>query len=260
MEGNFFELTREEMQIRTELIVGNDKIRNNLKKIVCENFDKNHQKEIIHFLDLKRNILLYGKPGTGKTSICYETMLNLVDASYYHLNVSSLISEKLGKTPKLIDSFFKEVLEKTERYQVILLIEEIEAFLPNRNNSKELEDMKRALTIFMHYLDKDIDNLIVLCTTNHIESLDAAITRRFSFRYEIVNNDKEAFITFLTSSKNPLKNNFISEEDNIRIAELLIKKNATFSELKHYMRELYVSELELNSTELRKLMEEDKYE
>lgn len=260
MENNLFELTREDMEMKADLIVGSDRIRNNLKKIICENFHKEVQEEYARFLDINRNVLLYGKPGTGKTSICYETMLTLDKACYYHLNVSTLISEKLGKTPKLIDDFFKKVIEKTKKYQVFLLVEEIEAFLPDRSNSKELEDMKRALTIFMHYLDKNIENLIVLCTTNHIDRLDAAIIRRFSFRYEIVNNDEKAIISFLTSEKNPFKNNFTSEEKNIQIARSLIKRNATFSELKHYMRELHISGLNVNDTELIKLMECDDYE
>lgn len=260
MESNIFELTKEEMKRKASIILGNESIRNQLKEITKIMFSDRNNQDVLNFLDINGNILLYGKPGTGKTSICYECMLENDKASYYHLNISTLISEKLGKTPKLIDEFFKIVIEKTKKYKVFLLFEEIEAFLPDRNNSKELEDMKRALTIFMHYLDKHISNLVLLCTTNYKTNLDEAILRRFSFQYEIKNNEKKAFIDFLTISENPFKEFFSNNEKNNEIAELLVTKNSTFSDVKHYMRELYIAGMAVNDENLINQIKEDKNE
>lgn len=260
MESNLFELKKEEMKRKSDFIVGNEKIRTQLKEIANTLFSDNDNQDIMKFLDITGNILLYGKPGTGKTSICYECMLGIDKASYYHLNISTLISEKLGKTPKMIDEFFKTVIEKTKKYKVFLLVEEIEAFLPNRNNSKELEDMKRALTIFMHYLDKHISNLVILCTTNYKENLDDAIIRRFSFQYEIKNNEKEAFVDFLTNTKNPFKNFFSNNDENLELSKLLVENNNTFSDLKHYMRGLYILKRDINICNLTNIIKEEKNE
>jgi AAA+ superfamily predicted ATPase len=68
MENNLFELTREEMKMKVDLVVGSDRIRTNLKKIVIGNFEQENQEDVIRFLDINRNTLLYGNPGTGKTA------------------------------------------------------------------------------------------------------------------------------------------------------------------------------------------------
>lgn len=260
MDSNLFELSKEDMKRKTNIILGNEIIREQLKEITDNIFNGENNLDVMRFLDINGNVLLYGRPGTGKTAICYECMLKAVKASYYHLNLSTLISEKLGKTAKLIDQFFIDLIKKTEKYQVFLLVEEIEAFLPDRSNSKELEDMKRALIVFMHYLDKHIPNLVVLCTTNHKSNLDEAILRRFAFQYEVMNNEKKAFVEFLTWKDNPFKNNFTDNDKNLKIAELLIENNFTFSDLKHLMRELYISGNEVTDNNLILLIKEEKNE
>lgn len=118
------------------------------------------------------------------------------------------------------------------------MIEEIEAFLPNRRESKDLEDMKRALTIFMHYLDKINPNLMVMCTTNHLESLDSAIVRRFTYKIEITNNSIEDMEHFLTNEENPFHIFFNDELVNHKIAEKIIEKKMTFSDVKNMMKRL----------------------
>ena len=146
---------------------------------------------------------------------------------------------------------FEELLNESKKYPVYLLIEEIEAFLPNRRESKDLEDMKRALTIFMYYLDKINPNLMVMCTTNHLESLDPAIVRRFTYKIEITNNsieDMENFLTnfnsiedmenFLTNEENPFHIFFNDELVNHKIAEKIIEKKMTYSDVKNLMKRL----------------------
>lgn len=237
-----FRISREVMKSKAGFLVGSEQIRKNLeslRNLVFSNIS--NYKQYTEFLDINGNVLLYGKPGTGKTSICYECMLADSDASCYNVNISTLISEKLGKTPNLINDFFEVVINDTSKYRVFLLLEEIEAFLPNRSNSKDLDDMKRALTVFMHYLDMRTPNLMILCTTNYKSLLDPAILRRFCFKYEVVNN-KQDFIEFFISPNNPFHAEF---ENNYRLEELannVIEKKLTFSDLKFIMRSLCFSQ------------------
>ncbi|HIT64224.1 MAG TPA: AAA family ATPase, partial [Candidatus Ventrimonas merdavium] len=175
-EKYLFMLDKEEMKTRVKALTGFEKERDEIKALSKIIFDMDIENiEYMKFLNINGNVLLFGKPGTGKTSICYDCMLENTSASYYQLNMTALVSEKLGKTAQKINEVFEEVLNESKKYPVYLLIEEIEVFLPNRRESKDLEDMKRALTIFMHYLDKINPNLMVMCTTNHLESLDPAI-------------------------------------------------------------------------------------
>ena len=188
-EKYLFMLDKEKMKTRVKALTGFEKERDEIKTLSKIIFDMDIENiEYMKFLNINGNVLLFGKPDTGKTSICYDCMLENTSASYYQLNMAALVSEKLGKTAQKINEVFEELLNESKKYPVYLLIEEIEAFLPNRRESKDLEDMKRALTIFMHYLDKINPNLMVMCTTNHLESLDPAIVRRFTYKIEITNN------------------------------------------------------------------------
>ena len=221
-EKYLFMLDKEEMKTRVKALTGFEKERDEIKTLSKIIFDMDIENiEYMKFLNINGNVLLFGKPGTGKTSICYDCMLENTSASYYQLNMAALVSEKLGKTAQKINEVFEELLNESKKYPVYLLIEEIEAFLPNRRESKDLEDMKRALTIFMHYLDKINPNLMVMCTTNHLESLDSAIVRRFTYKIEITNNSIEDMEHFLT-----------------KIAEKIIEKKMTFSDVKNMMKRL----------------------
>ncbi|HHB51574.1 MAG TPA: AAA family ATPase, partial [Saprospiraceae bacterium] len=213
-------------------------IRKELENII--NTSRKDREEEFDFLDINGNILIYGKPGFGKTAIIYEQMLKAKKNKYetYHLNIASLISEKMGKTAKAIDAFFQSLIKESKTYKIILLIEEIEVFLPNREG-KDHDDMKRALTTFMHYMDNPINNLIIFCTTNHKNKLDKAILRRFSFIYEMNSISIEMITDFFNHDKNPFKN-ILKENEKTELSSLLYEKNISFSDIKLIMRKVYL--------------------
>lgn len=248
-EKYLFPLDREEMKTRVKALTGFKKERDEIKtlaKIVFNNGTEDIE-EYLKFLNMNGNVLLFGKPGTGKTSICYDCMLDNTNATFYQLNMSALISEKLGKTSQKVNEIFNEILDEAKRYHTYLLIEEIEAFLPNRGESKDLEDMKRALTVFMQYLDKLNSNLMIICTTNYLEKLDPAIIRRFSYKVEITNNSKEDMEQFLSNEENPFHIFFADKSMNKKIAKKVIEKEMTFSDVKNLMKRLL---LESNGKEI----------
>lgn len=262
-EKYLFTLDREEMKTRVKALTEFKKERDEIKALSKIIFDtQTAYVEHMKFLNINGNVLLFGKPGTGKTSICYDCMLYNKKASCYQLNMAALVSEKLGKTAQIIDEVFKELLTEAKKYPIYLLIEEIEAFLPNRRESKDLEDMKRALTIFMHYLDKINPNLMVMCTTNHLESLDPAIIRRFTYKIEITNNSIEDMKHFLTNEENPFHIFFENESTNHKIAEKIIEKKMTFSDVKNMMKRLLIKDKEhriqsVNAESLYKMIMEE---
>ncbi|WP_310603719.1 ATP-binding protein [Anaerosporobacter sp.] len=236
-----FKITRDQLEKYFTGLVGFHKQRAEIDRVVKWCFNPDIDKKYWNFLHMNGNILLYGKPGTGKTSIAYECAFNNEKATFYSINLSSLISEKLGKTEKALTHFFEEVFQEAETSATVLLMEEIEAFLPNRSSSKDIEDMKRALTVFMHYLDLFIQNLVIICTTNHKDLLDPAIMRRFSFVYKIENSEKKDIIDFLTQRNNPFSSGFSNNEINNEIAEYVVEHKMTFSELKYHMKMIFIS-------------------
>lgn len=253
MDEHIFELTSTELEKRTEVIAGHGETRVKLERILDMAFSESRNVEIEKFLDIKGNVLIYGPPGVGKTAICYELGKKAIEkykASFHLINLSSMISEKLGKTAKEIDNFFKNLIEKARSYKVVILIEEIEVFLPDRRSQKELEDMKRALAIFMHYLDMDMENVLIIATTNHIDNLDKAISRRFSFVYTVEGHNIDDYMVFLTNEKNPVKEGFRDDIVNQEIARMLKEKNCTISNLKNILRDIYISGKDIKGEEL----------
>ncbi len=250
-EDNSYKISQKVLEQKTKILVGNSDIQNEISKIVDSLLIGNNNKEEFQFLGINGNILLYGKPGFGKTSIIYEQMLKAKNHKYetYQLNIASLISEKMGKTAKAINDFFKNLIKESKEYKIVLLIEEIEVFLPNRD-SKDHDDMKRALTTFMHYMDNPIDNLIIFCTTNHKDMLDKAILRRFAFVYEINSVDSEMILEFLSHESNPFKDKI---EKKNELAEKISEKKLSFSDIKLVMRKVYLANnFELNDEKLQK--------
>ena len=77
-----------------------------------------------------------------------------------------------------------------------------------------------------------------MCTTNHLESLDPAIVRRFTYKIEITNNSIEDMEHFLTNEENPFHIFFNDELVNHKIAEKIIEKKMTFSDVKNMMKRL----------------------
>lgn len=248
-DNNMYKISKEVLEQKIKILVGNNNIRDEISKIVDSLLIENNKEEF-QFLDINGNILLYGKPGFGKTSIIYEQMLKSKNHKYetYHLNIASLISEKMGKTAKAINDFFEKLIEESKTYKIVLLIEEIEVFLPNREG-KDHDDMKRALTIFMHYMDNPIDNLIIFCTTNHKAMLDKAILRRFAFVYEINSVNSTMILEFLNHESNPFKDKIKNKDE---LAKKISEKKLSFSDIKHVMRKVYVANnFELSNEKLK---------
>jgi DNA replication protein DnaC len=160
----------------------------------------------------KMGMLFHGKPGTGKTSMA-KAIASYTDRDIQIVNLSNL---------KNLSEILRNVKEGD-----ILLIEEIDTIV--RNRSKELskeEQLKRdkeeaenqrredagllpeeieevdvenrenvQLGNLLNLIDgvATPENIIVIATTNHIETLDDALIRegRFDFKYEMEYLTKE---------------------------------------------------------------------
>ncbi len=236
------EIDRDEMRCRVAALTGYEQERQEIKALARIKFDTAElNSSYLKFLNLNGNVLLYGKPGTGKTSICYDCMLSCSDATYYQLKLPEIISEKLGETSKNLSKAFNYILQESVEYPTFLLIEEIEAFFPDRQTSRDLPDMKRALTVMMEYLDCYNPNLMILCTTNFKKNLDPAIIRRFGYQAEIKNGSEEDIIRFLTHKENPFSEYFSDRQENAEIARAAFEQCLSFSVIKDKMKNLYLA-------------------
>lgn len=127
----------------------------------------------------KTGILLYGEPGTGKTSLIkalatkYHRDLILVDMSTF---------EHIG-----LETFVHSINIDDRKY--IIALEDIDCVIANRENKDIDKDEKKIVNKLLQFLDSNSspNDVIFIASTNHIELLDEALLRegRFDIRAEI---------------------------------------------------------------------------
>lgn len=117
----------------------------------------------------KRGLAIYGKPGTGKSSLVRAI------AQKYCLDIYTF------KLSTFSDSEFQDaVFLRTGRTPRIFLFEDIDIPLEYRKaNTSHLGSTPLTLSTFLNTIDgvDSLNNVFIVVTTNHIEKLDDALLR-----------------------------------------------------------------------------------
>ena len=202
-------------------------IEKNKKDILINNLSKFINSEnwyINNGIPYQLGILLYGAPGTGKTSLIKAI------AGYLNYPIYYLSPQKLSK----IESAMSTLSDKC-----IVVIEDIDSnFLTHSRENKngdtdENNFLKEISSVSLSEILNSLDGMfsahgrILIATTNHIENLDAALIRpgRIDLKIEIgfVNNEiLESFIKNFYKDSNldfSIINN-INIKPNISVAML----------------------------------------
>jgi MoxR-like ATPase len=148
-----------------------------------------------------RLILLSGPPGTGKTTLCQALAQKLSirlsqhypSTSLIQINAATLLSKFFSESAKHILQIFTAILAhctSSPRSFTIVLIDEIESLASSRTTASsrgEVQDTIRATNALLTGFDKvkSQPNLIILCTSNMIGTLDAAFLDRCGHRIVI---------------------------------------------------------------------------
>lgn len=149
-----------------------------------ENFFANRHIYESKNLIYKTGILVYGDPGTGKTSLAVAL------ASEYNYNLIVLDMTTFDK----LDTSMLTSCINCDSDKFIVLLEDIDTLFTLDRDDKNIDkDNKTIINKMLQFLDSSSSpsDVIFLATTNHIEALDKALLRdgRFDLKVNIGNID-----------------------------------------------------------------------
>lgn len=145
-------------------------------------------------------ILLTGPPGTGKTSLCQglaqkiSIRLNSVykRTSLIQIKAAALLSKYYSESAKQVDKIFtglQQMCEDDPEEFICVLIDEVETIAVTREASAhgESQESLRATNAFLTGLDRTrgYPNIVFLCTSNMVNSLDAAFLDRCGLKVAV---------------------------------------------------------------------------
>lgn len=122
--------------------------------------------------------IFYGLPGTGKTYLA-NALAGSLHLPIVHVDVSKLISSFMGETGKNVSELF------AGKEQQILFLDEFESLAKNRADEMDIGEAKRIVTAILQNIDTLNDDVLLIAATNHIEMIDSAIRRRFTYELDM---------------------------------------------------------------------------
>ncbi|KAL7502880.1 hypothetical protein ACHAXN_001232 [Cyclotella atomus] len=126
--------------------------------------------------------LLYGLPGTGKT-LTAEALAELLGRPLYSISMGTL-----GTTADELEHRLGEILQLSERWDALLLLDEADSFLEARSSNSSLE--RNAMVSVMLRLVEYHQGIMFL-TSNRIDSIDPAFKTRITLAMQYETLDIE---------------------------------------------------------------------
>lgn len=125
-------------------------------------------------VDPTRSVLFTGPPGVGKT-FAAKWMARELGQPLAILDLSAVMSSFLGRT----GSNVRAVLDFARDRDCILLLDELDAVAKRRDDTSEIGELKRLVTVLLQEIDEWPPSCLLLAATNHARLLDSAVWRRF---------------------------------------------------------------------------------
>ncbi len=191
-EQDIFELIEPSIDI-------NDIIMPQNTKELLENILKQQDKKVLERLNswgiksnknIEAKIIFYGPTGTGKTMSALA-MAKSMKKTVLSFDCSKILSKWVGESEQNVRKIFdtyKNIVQ-TCKQSPILLLNEADQFLSTRVESSSGSDKmhNQMQNIFLEQIERF--NGVIIATTNFLESLDSAFSRRFDYKIEFKKPD-----------------------------------------------------------------------
>jgi len=238
-----------------EPILANE-ILNPIQQVLSER--KKVNSLLKHGLLPTKSMLFTGPPGVGKT-MAAKWVASKLGMPLLILDLAAVMSSFLGRTGNNI----RHVLDYAKNTECVLLLDELDAIAKRRDDSSEIGELKRLVTVLLQEIDDWPSSGLLIAATNHPDLLDPAIWRRFEVVLNFKNPTRkqiEELVAILLKNeiKNPqiwgaiLANIFIGKSfSDIERIITLTRKSAAINEipLENKIKDLLVVEDALNHAE-----------
>ncbi|QKX95083.1 MAG: ATP-dependent Zn protease [Rapeseed phyllody phytoplasma] len=162
-------------------------------------------------VDSPLGILMYGVPGTGKTTLA-RALAKETNLPFFEVSSAIFSQTYCGIGPRMVTELFIKAREEAQKGKgAIIFLDECETIFtaintlkPGSEDANIVNQFKTEMTSFENNKDKPI---FIIGATNHIDQIDEAIKSRFTYNIEVKPGNKEerkAFLEFLINKrKNP---------------------------------------------------------
>jgi transitional endoplasmic reticulum ATPase len=133
-----------------------------------------------------KGILLYGKPGTGKTLLA-KAVANESGVNFISIKGPQLINRYVGESERGVREIFRKARQVAP---TILFLDEVDSLIPRRGSSStDAHVTERVISQFLTEMDgiEELKGVVVLAATNRLDLVDPAILRsgRFDLLFEL---------------------------------------------------------------------------
>ncbi|ENI3113500.1 ATP-binding protein [Campylobacter jejuni] len=191
-EQDIFELIEPSIDINDIIMPQNTKelLENILKQQDKKVLERLHSWGIKSNKNIEAKIIFYGPAGTGKTMSALA-MAKSMKKTVLSFDCSKILSKWVGESEQNVRKIFdtyKNIVQ-TCKQSPILLLNEADQFLSTRVESSSGSDKmhNQMQNIFLEQIERF--NGVIIATTNFLESLDSAFSRRFDYKIEFKKPD-----------------------------------------------------------------------
>jgi transitional endoplasmic reticulum ATPase len=132
-----------------------------------------------------KGIILYGKPGTGKTYLA-KALASESGVNFISVKGPQILNKYIGESEKGVRELFRMAKQASP---CILFLDEIDSLTPRRSEDVGSGVLDRVIGQFLTEMDgiEDLKGVIVLAATNRIDLIDPALLRsgRFDLLFEV---------------------------------------------------------------------------